>query len=175
MHLPLAGSGSDCAKLSRVTLRRAGSSCPAGCGSNLGYPLHQDFIAWPDFPESFTTAVLAIDPASAQSGCIEVFPRAHARGYLSERDGNFHMLELDELPAKEKVALELAPGDVAIYGAFMPHRSDPNRSAESRRHLLVSYNARREGGEQRQAHYEAFHHYLRSVYGAMGLGDLYFT
>src|SRR5262245_51598763 len=26
-----------------------------------GYPLHQDYIAWPGFPESFTTVVVAID------------------------------------------------------------------------------------------------------------------
>jgi 2-aminoethylphosphonate dioxygenase len=152
-----------------------------------GYPLHQDYIAWPAFPESFTTAVVAIDAAGPASGNVEVFPGAHRHGYLSERDGNFHMLDVSDLPALEPVtrgetsrppppafAPELAPGDALVFGAFMPHRSAPNRSAASRRHLLVSYNARREGGEQRREHYEAFHHYLRSVYGAMGLGDLVF-
>jgi ectoine hydroxylase-related dioxygenase (phytanoyl-CoA dioxygenase family) len=139
-----------------------------------GYPLHQDYIAWPGFPESFTTAVVAIDAAGPTSGNVEVFPGAHRRGYLSERDGNFHMLDVSDLPAREPFAPELAPGDVLVIGAFMPHRSAPNRSAASRRHLLVSYNARREGGDQRREHYEAFHHYLRSVYGAMGLGDLVF-
>mgnify|MGYP003332445714 CR=1 FL=1 len=29
---------------------------PAGA---TGYPLHQDYIAWPDFPKTFTTAVVS--------------------------------------------------------------------------------------------------------------------
>lgn len=144
---------------------------PAGAG---GYPLHQDFIAWPGFPESFTTAVIAIDRACTESGCIEVFPALHAKGCLSERDGNFHMLSADTVAGASPLELDLQPGDVAIYGCFMPHRSGFNRTQASRRHLLLSYNADADGGDQRAAHYQAFHHYLRGIYGMMGMGDLYF-
>lgn len=139
-----------------------------------GYPLHQDYIAWPAFPESFTTVVIALDAADEENGCIEVFPGAHKKGCLSERDGNFHILDDELVEGFSPVALTLAPGDAAIFGCFMPHRSGINRSAGSRRHLLFSYNAARDGGEQRAAHYQAYQHYLRGVYGAMGLGDLYF-
>ena len=31
------------------------------------------------------------------------------------------------------------------------------------------------GEDLRRTHYDDFHHYLRSIYSAMGLGDLYFT
>jgi ectoine hydroxylase-related dioxygenase (phytanoyl-CoA dioxygenase family) len=144
---------------------------PAGAG---GYPLHQDFIAWPGFPESFTTAVIAIDGATEENGRIEVFPGTHAKGCLAERDGNFHILDDEVLGGVAPVALDLAPGDVAIYGAFMPHRSEINRTDASRRHLLISYNADGDGGAQRDAHYEAFHQYLRMMYGMMGMGDLFF-
>jgi len=67
-----------------------------------GYPLHQDYISWPDFPVSFTTVVVALDRGDAQSGAIEVFPGGHGKGYLSERDGNFHMLEVAELPCRSR-------------------------------------------------------------------------
>ncbi len=144
---------------------------PAGAG---GYPLHQDFIAWPGFPESFTTVVVGIDAATSENGHIELYPGAHARGCLAERDGNFHILPETSVAGFEKAALDLGPGDIAIFGAFMPHRSEGNRSPSSRRHLLFSYNADRDGGEQRREHYQAFHFYLRSIYSAMGLGDLYF-
>jgi len=56
-----------------------------------GYPLHQDYISWPDFPVSFTTVVVALDRGDAQSGAIEVFPGGHGKGYLSERSGRFTM------------------------------------------------------------------------------------
>ena len=68
----------------------------------------------------------------------------------------------------------LKPGDVAIFGAFMPHRSDTNRSSTWRRHLLFSYNRDSDGGDCRRTHYQDFHHYLREIYGSMGLGDMHF-
>jgi ectoine hydroxylase-related dioxygenase (phytanoyl-CoA dioxygenase family) len=139
-----------------------------------GYPLHQDYIAWPSFPESFTTVVVAIDGAGAGNGCIQLYPGAHTRGCLSERDGNFHILPDSTVAGVEPRALALEPGDVAIFGAFMPHRSDTNRSNVSRRHLLFSYNRASDGGDCRREHYQDFHHYLRSIYGAMGLGDMHF-
>jgi hypothetical protein len=139
-----------------------------------GYPLHQDYIAWPTFPKSFTTAVVAIDGADEANGCIYVYPGAHARGNLSEPDGNFHILPDSTVENSPKVALALAPGDAAIFGAFMPHRSDVNKSSLSRRHLLFSYNRDSDGGDCRRVHYDDFHHYLRSIYSAMGLGDMFF-
>jgi hypothetical protein len=144
---------------------------PPGAG---GYPLHQDFIAWRRFPESFTTVVVAIDPAGDESGAIELYPGAQRGGCLAERDGNFHILPDDAVAGFPAVRPALEPGDALVFGAFMPHRSDINRSTRSRRHLLLSYNAAREGGDLRAEHYRAFHHWLRSMYGAMGLGDLYF-
>ena len=57
--------------------------------------------------------------------------------------------------------LDLNPGDVAVFGCLTPHRSAPNRSGVRRRGLFLSYNARSDGGDQRAAHYAAFHDYLR--------------
>jgi hypothetical protein len=139
-----------------------------------GYPLHQDYIAWPTFPESFTTVVVAIDGADAANGCIQLYPGAHARGCLSERDGNFHILPDATVAGFTPLSLELQPGDAAIFGAFMPHRSDTNRSSTWRRHLLFSYNRDSDGGDCRRTHYQDFHHYLREIYGSMGLGDMHF-
>ncbi|HEX3728134.1 MAG TPA: phytanoyl-CoA dioxygenase family protein, partial [Pirellulales bacterium] len=33
-----------------------------------GYALHQDYIGWQDFPESFTTVIVAIDESDATNG-----------------------------------------------------------------------------------------------------------
>jgi ectoine hydroxylase-related dioxygenase (phytanoyl-CoA dioxygenase family) len=144
---------------------------PAGAG---GYPLHQDYIAWPTFPKSFTTVVVAVDAADASNGCVQLYRGAHARGLLSEPDGNFHMLSDSVVAGFERVDIELQPGDVVVFGAFMPHRSDTNRSNRQRRHLLFSYNRDGDGGDCRRTHYEDFHHYLRTIYSSMGLGDMYF-
>lgn len=126
-----------------------------------GATLHQDWIAWPGFPESFLTVLVAIDPFTADSGATEVFPRCHTRGYLSPRDGQHHSVELGDLPT-EPVPLLLEPGDIAIFGCFTPHRSGPNASAAARRGYFVSYNARSDGGDQYERHYREFHAWLRA-------------
>ena len=131
---------------------------PAGA---IGATLHQDWIAWPGFPESFVTVLLAIDAFTAQSGATEVFPRCHQDGYLSPKDGQHHYVELDGLPT-EPVPLLLEPGDMAIFTCFTPHRSGPNASQTARRGYFISYNARSDGGQQHAKHYREFHDWLRS-------------
>jgi ectoine hydroxylase-related dioxygenase (phytanoyl-CoA dioxygenase family) len=139
-----------------------------------GYDMHQDFIGWPSFPESFITAIVAIDPTDAENGATEVFPGQHAQGYLSPRDGEYHQLSPDAIDTSNGVALELAPGDVAFFGGFMPHRSAPNRTNRWRRQLYLSYNAGRDGGEQREAHYREFHEWLVKKYAEYGKHGVWF-
>jgi len=131
---------------------------PAGAS---GATLHQDWIAWPGFPESFLTVVVAIDSFTADSGATDVFPRCHTRGYLSAKDGQHHYVELAELPA-EPVPLLLDPGDIAVFTCFTPHRSAPNTTSQARRGYFISYNARSDGGDQYDQHYREFHAWLRA-------------
>ena len=93
-----------------------------------GYALHQDYIGWKEFPESFVTVIVAIDPTDAQNGATEVFPGYHRQGYLSARDGDYHELSQDAIDPAAGVVLDLRPGDLAIFSGFTPHRSAPNNS-----------------------------------------------
>jgi len=140
-----------------------------------GYPLHQDYIHWPLFPKSFTTLVVALDAADTSNGCIEVFPGTHTRGVLSPLDGDFHDLPDTVVRGVAPRAVALAPGDAVIFGCLLPHRSEANLSGGPRRQLYLSYNAARDGGEQRAAHYRDFHRWLRSRYGEYGAGELIFN
>lgn len=139
-----------------------------------GYALHQDYIGWESFPESFITAVIAIDPTDGENGATEVFPGIHRQGYLSPRDGEYHQLPEETIAGHTGVLLDLAPGDVAFFSGLTPHRSAPNRSNRWRRQLYLSYNAGRDGGEQREAHYREFHTWLRRKYAEYGKTKVYF-
>ncbi len=139
-----------------------------------GYGLHQDWIGWPGFPESFLTVLIPLDAADVDNGCTEVFPGYHKRGSLTPRDGQYHELSADLVDASRGVPLELRPGDVAVFGGFTPHRSRPNRSGRWRRQLYLSYNKRSDGGDQRTRHYEEFHRWLRVRYAEHGKTDVYF-
>jgi ectoine hydroxylase-related dioxygenase (phytanoyl-CoA dioxygenase family) len=98
-----------------------------------GYDLHQDFIAWPDFPRSFVTTLIALDEAYLDNGCTVVYPEYHHQGCLTAEDGDYHPLPAGTVDATKAVPLILAPGDVAIFGCFTPHGSEPNRSQRWRR------------------------------------------
>lgn len=139
-----------------------------------GYDLHQDFIGWPGFPRTFVTAAVAIDPCGRDNGATEVFPGVHRRGYLSPEDGEYHSLPAGSVEESAGVFLELDPGDVAVFGGFVPHRSAPNRSADWRRLLYLSYNAASDGGDRREAHYAEFHAWLKGKYAQYGKPDTYF-
>ena len=125
-----------------------------------GATLHQDWIGWPGFPESFLTVLLAIDRFTNESGATQVYPRLHKRGYLSPKDGKHHVLSSEMLDV-EPVTLLLDPGDIAIFGCFTPHASGPNVSRDWRRGYFISYNAVSDGGDQYQSHYQEFHRWIR--------------
>ncbi len=133
-----------------------------------GYDLHQDYIGWPEFPESFLTAIVAIDATGDENGATEVFPGHHKQGCMTPRDGDYHPLPEETVDLATGVMLELAPGDVAFFGGFTPHRSGPNRTDAWRRQLYLSFNAESDGGEQREAHYRQFHEWLIEKYAQYG-------
>lgn len=137
-----------------------------------GYSLHQDYIGWRDFPRSFVTVLVAIDAADADNGATEVFPACHHAGYLSPEDGEYHEVPAEKLNGAKAVALDLRPGDIAIFGCFTPHRSQPNNSRRWRRQLYLSYNA--DGGSRRAQHYHEFHAWLRKKYAEYGKTEVYF-
>jgi ectoine hydroxylase-related dioxygenase (phytanoyl-CoA dioxygenase family) len=139
-----------------------------------GYDLHQDYIAWPNFPRSFVTVLVPFDASDRENGCTEVFPGYQANGCLSPEDGMYHPLPAETVAEAKCVPLELNPGDIAVFGCFTPHRSQPNRSQRWRRQLYLSYNALSDGGPRREQHYAEFHVWLKERYAEYGKHDTYF-
>lgn len=138
-----------------------------------GAALHQDWISWPDFPETFVTVLLAIDPFTEENGATLVYPGVHRQGYLSPHDQQHHLLAHDAMPT-EPVPLLLEPGDLAIFSCFAPHYSNANQSDASRRGYFISYNARSDGGQQYLRHYREFHDWIRGQAPAEVRDTLYF-
>jgi 2-aminoethylphosphonate dioxygenase len=136
--------------------------------------LHQDYISWESFPESFVTVIVAIDPADAPNGATEVFPGYHKLGSLSARDGMYHELTAQQVDLSRGVVLDLSAGDIAIFSGFTLHRSGPNHSDQWRRLAYLSYNAFSDGGAQREKHHAEFKVWLMERYAEYGKTNIFF-
>lgn len=121
----------------------------------VGYGLHQDYVASPHYPRSVVTALVAIDPADGENGCLEVFGGYHRSGSLTVEDGQYRGLEPGTVDEARAVPLSLDSGDVVFFSCFTPHRSGVNRSNRWRRSLYLSYNAR-SSGELRDTFYREY-------------------
>lgn len=145
---------------------------PAGA---LGYPLHQDYIAWKNFPKSFLTVLIPIDAATEQNGCTIVYEGRHQEGLFTPSDGQFHPTPRACVSESQRVALEMQPGDIAIFDGFTPHESNANQTANPRRQLYLSYNAHRDRGDRRADHYREFHDWLQTKYPPQNGKEWYFA
>lgn len=107
--------------------------------------LHQDFPYWADatpIAAQVATAVIFVDEARRDNGCLEVVPGSHREGVQRRKAvEGFGNLEMD--PAVFDTArltpLEVSAGSVVFFGPFLVHRSLANRSSDDRRALLFSY------------------------------------
>jgi ectoine hydroxylase-related dioxygenase (phytanoyl-CoA dioxygenase family) len=108
--------------------------------------LHQDFPYWEGvtpIAARVATAMIFLDDATIENGCLEVAAGTHKVGKWPQRadaDG-FGSLEMDPgaFDHGRLKPLEVPAGTVAYFGAFLVHRSLPNRSGGDRRALLYSY------------------------------------
>jgi hypothetical protein len=109
-------------------------------------PLHQDYPYWvggSKDPARIATAMLFLDDADTENGCMEVLPGSHHRGKWPTRTDTdvFGQNEMDPAACEglELTKVEVPAGTVLYFGSFLVHRSAPNQSARERRALLYSY------------------------------------
>ncbi len=105
-----------------------------------GFKAHQDQQAgWTRYAPLFVTALVTIDPATLENGCLEMVPGRHREGLIGEEWN-----PLDETGlALQPVPTE--PGDVIFFDSFAPHASKPNFTDQPRRILYLTYNLASEG------------------------------
>lgn len=106
-----------------------------------GYAPHQDAPAY-RFVDVHISCMVAIDEATTANGCLEVVSGAHDRLWPTDDAG---CLRTDVVDALAWEVVPLRAGDTLWFHSRTPHRSGPNRSAQPRRALYPTYNARSEG------------------------------
>lgn len=106
-----------------------------------GYPLHQDYSWWQEFPRDLINVVVAVDAADEQNGALELFPGYHDR-LLSAPGEMRHMNEQEarQIDLGSGELMRTRPGDLVIFDSLTPHRSGPNVSSRLRRQLYLTYS-----------------------------------
>ncbi len=111
-----------------------------------GFKAHQDAQAgWEVYAPFFITALVSIDEATAENGCLEVAAGKHDHGLVGEE---WTPLSDEQVAGMNFVSYPTKPGDAMFFDSYAPHRSGPNLTDRSRRVLYVTYN-RASAGDRR--------------------------
>jgi len=105
---------------------------------------HQDFAFFPHTNSSLLAAMLWLDDASSDNGCLHVLPGSHLAGPLAHDDDGYFSGACSDLPADadaRQVALPVRAGDVTLHHCLALHRSPENTSGQPRRALVLQYRA----------------------------------
>jgi hypothetical protein len=115
-----------------------------------GFEPHQDQQAgWSRYAPLFVTALISIDPATLENGCLEIASCSRQSTLIGRE---WEPLTDSEMAGFELVPVPTGPGDVVFFDSFVPHASAPNLTSNRRRVLYVTYN-RASDGDHRVAYY----------------------
>jgi 2-aminoethylphosphonate dioxygenase len=108
-----------------------------------GFDPHQDQQAgWSRYARMFVTAMVTIDQATLENGCLEMGDGARLTGLIG---AEWRPLEAVEMKDFSLVPVPTEPGDVLFFDSHAPHASKANMTNRPRRILYLTYNAVTEG------------------------------
>ena len=115
-----------------------------------GFKPHQDAQAgWNRYADFYITALVSVDPATTDNGCLEMVRGWHDRGLVGDE---WRPLDDADMAGMDFEPCPTAPGDVVFFDSYAPHQSAPNLTDQRRRVLYVTYN-RRSAGDHRADYY----------------------
>lgn len=121
------------------------------------FPPHQDFPAYEPFgPKQHITAMICIDAATLENGCLHVDGNWEGKNTLLPyvAGGKNHgSIEPEYAENINWIPLETSPGDLVIFTSFLPHYSEKNNSNDPRRAIFFTLNPLSEGNHRDHYYY----------------------
>src|SRR5271155_3898322 len=113
----------------------------AGSG---GFSPHIDATAYTHVKNiKHLTILLAVDETNMTNGGLEVVEGSHLMTVPISRKDN--CIEPDWVDEQNWVPVELAPGELLVFGSYLAHRSGANHSSKDRKAIYATYNCKSEG------------------------------
>jgi hypothetical protein len=108
-----------------------------------GFEPHQDQQAgWSRYASMFVTAMVTIDQATIENGCLEMGDGARLTGLIG---AEWRPLGAEEMKGFSLAPVPTGPGDVLFFDSYAPHASKANMTDQPRRIFYLTYNAAADG------------------------------
>jgi len=108
-----------------------------------GFEPHQDQQAgWTAYAPLFVTALVSIDRATVENGCLELADAPRFAGLIGDE---WRPLTVEQMASFALVPVPTEPGDALFFDSYVPHASKPNLTAAARRILYLTYNGTSDG------------------------------
>jgi 2-aminoethylphosphonate dioxygenase len=107
-----------------------------------GFKPHQDSQAgWEDYASYFISALVCIDEATIENGCLQMVAGHQHRGLFR----SWEPLTEADMAGMNFEYCPTQPGDVVFFDSYAPHASEANMSDRIRRIYFATYNRLSEG------------------------------
>jgi ectoine hydroxylase-related dioxygenase (phytanoyl-CoA dioxygenase family) len=105
-------------------------------------PWHQDmaYFRWGP-PEKIIGIWIALDPATAENGCMHVVPGTHREGPVPHHHLRDCQIADERVAVERDVIVPLEPGGVLFFSSLLHHGTPPNHSSNRRWALQYHYRA----------------------------------
>ncbi|MQA87281.1 MAG: hypothetical protein GEV03_22300 [Streptosporangiales bacterium] len=105
---------------------------------------HQDSAYWTHVePPEFVVCWIAIDPATADNGCLNFLPGSHRRGILPHAMLEEWRVPEENVPYDQAVAVPVPAGGASFHSGKTVHWSGPNHTPHPRRAISFAYMSAR--------------------------------
>jgi phytanoyl-CoA hydroxylase len=110
-------------------------------GAGSPFPMHQDDPFYPHADGRYIDALVHVDDADEQSGCLKFLDGSHKLGKLQHITGSDHepFLPTDQYRLEDAVSVPAKAGDVILFHLWTVHGSALNRAGRWRRLVRVGY------------------------------------
>lgn len=105
------------------------------------FPLHQDYDYFPHEKDTMIAAVIHLEDATIESGCLCVVPGSHKLGPLGHQHDGSHYLSPEEYPIEKATPCPAKAGDVLLFSYLTAHGSYLNRTNKPRRIALFQFRS----------------------------------
>lgn len=101
------------------------------------FPMHQDYHYFPHARDTMIAAIVHLDDAPLEKGCLRVYPGSHKLGPLKQlEEGGWH-LPAEQYSLEGATACPAEAGDAVLFSYLTIHGSGLNVSNEPRTTILI--------------------------------------